>query len=113
MAGGTRSRMRDSTRYRCRYLHIDNNTIQTVLDTTAIWDHLNSKGAYAIEYNAGTGGFWVLATDILDQYILFGVDSNFQNPSDIRILEGNPMGIAIGPSDELYLSYPERQILPD
>ena len=100
----------DSTRYRGRYLHLDNDTLQTVLDITFNWDHLNSYGAYAMEYNPGTQRFWVLATDSLNQYILFNVDFHFQNPESIRVLEEKPMGISGGPNSGIYLSYPERQI---
>ena len=106
----------DSTLYRGRYLHVNNNTIQSVLDITTTWDHLNSNGAYAMEYNPDTHGFWVLGTDNLNQNILFEVDFYFQNPNNIRVLDGDPMGIAMGSNAELYLSYLERQIkklLPD
>ena len=94
-----------------RYLHVNNNTLRTVLDTTVTWNHLDINGAYAMEYNAKTNGFWVLATDSLNQYILFEVDYYFQNPDDIRVLDGNPMGITLGPSSVLYLSYLEREIV--
>ena len=65
-----------------------------------------------MEYNAVINRFLVLGTDSLNQNILFEVDSTFQNPGDIRVLEGNPIGITMGPSSVLYLSYPERTILP-
>jgi len=100
----------DSTQYRGRYVYIKNDTLKTVLDTMFTWDHLDSYGAYALEYNPDIDGFLVLAKDSLNQYILFEVDSNFQNPNSIRVLEGNPMGITLGPNSELYLSYPVRQI---
>ena len=104
----------DSTLYRGRYLHIDNDNFQTVLDTTVIWNHLNSNGAYAMEYKPDTNGFWVLATDILNQYILFEVDANFvyNDNNNYLIIDGYPMGFA-WMDGTLYLSYQERQILPE
>ena len=99
-----------STQYRGRFLHINNDTLQTVLDTTVTWGHLDSFGAYAMEYNILTNGFWVLATDSLNRYILFEVDSNFVYDGNYQVIDGNPMGISIGPGPKLYLSYPERQI---
>lgn len=98
----------DSTRYRGRYLHINNNTIQIILDNTVIWDHLNSKGAYAMANN-GQGEFIVLATDTLNRNIIFNVDSNFEYDGSFGIINGNPMGISTNPPD-IYFSYPERQI---
>ena len=105
----------DSTLYRGRYLHIDNDNFQTVLDTTVIWNHLNSNGAYAMEYNPSTQGFWVLGTNSLNQYILFSVTSNFEYEGNHDIIDesinGIPMGITIGGSStDRYLSYPERNI---
>ena len=50
----------DSILYRVRYLHLKNNSFQMVSDTTAICDHLNNSGAYAMEYNPNTKGFWPL-----------------------------------------------------
>ena len=101
----------DSTLYRGRYLQVNNDTLQTILDTTITWNHLDNYGAYAMEYNPDTQGFWVLATDTLNQNILFEVDYYFQNPDDIHVLDGNPMGITLGPSSMLYLSYLEREIV--
>ena len=100
----------DSTRYRERYLHVKNNTLQTVLDTTVNWDYLDNKGAYSMEYNTETKEFWVLGTDRLNQNIIFEVDSNFVYYGRFDFINGNPMGITIGPNSELYLSYPKRQI---
>ena len=100
----------DSTQYRGRYLNIKNNIFQTVLDITVTWDHLDINGAYAMEYKSATKGFRVLATDRLNQHILFEVDPHFENPSGIRVLDGKPVGIAMNNSSELYLSYPERKI---
>ena len=101
----------DSIRYRCRYLHVNNNDVlQTVLDTTVTWDHLDNYGVYAMEFNAETKGFWVLAMESTVQHILFEVDSMFQYLRTIGGIEGSPQGITIGPNSKLYLSYPERQI---
>ena len=100
----------DSTRYRARYIHINNSSFQSIIDTTVIWGHLNNSGAYAMEYNTGTKGFWVLATDSLSQYILFEVDSSFVYSGSFDVINGNPMGISIGPDSGLYLSYPRKQI---
>ena len=100
----------DSTRYRARYIHINNSSFQSIIDTTVIWGHLNNSGAYAMEYNTGTKGFWVLATDSLSQYILFEVDSSFVYSGSFEVINGNPMGISIGPHSALYLSSPGKQI---
>ena len=100
----------DSTRYRGRYLHINNGNFQTVIDTSAAWGHLNNNGAYAMEYNTITKGFWVLAMDSLNQYILFEVDASFIYDGNFDIINGDPMGISMGPGSELFLSYPDRQI---
>lgn len=102
----------DSTLYRGRYLQINNDVIQSVSDITVTWNHLDSYGAYALEYNPLTDGFWVLASDSFNQYIIFEVDSNFQYLNTVGIIDGDPMGITKGPNSELYLSYLERQILP-
>ena len=100
----------DSTLYRGRYLHVNNDILETVLDITVTWDHLNSNGAYAMEYDPDTQKFWVLGTNSLNQYIRFKVDFDLQNPYDIRELVGIPMGITMGPDSRSYSSYPERQI---
>ena len=102
----------DSTRYRGRYLHVNNDTLQTVLDITVIWDHLDNYGAYAMEYNSGTRRFWVLARESLDKYIIFEVDSMLQYLRTISSIDGSPKGITMGPDSLLYLSYPGRKIVP-
>ena len=102
----------DSTLYRGRYIHVNDDSFQTVLDITVTWDHLNSNGAYAMAYNHNpdTPGFWVLATDNLNQYILFEVNANLAYEGNFDVINGNPMGITIGPDAGVYLSYPERKI---
>ena len=100
----------DSTQYRGRYIHINNDTLQTVLDTTVTWDHLDSYGAYAMEYQPESDGFWILATDSLNQYILFEVDSLFQYLRTIDEIDEEPRGITRRNDLELYLSYPDRII---
>ena len=89
---------------------LNNDTLQTVLDTKVTWDHLGNYGAYAMEYNATTKGFWVLAMESSVQHVLFEVDSMFQYLRTISNIDGSPKGITIGPNSKLYLSYPERQI---
>ena len=39
----------DSMLYRGRYLHLNNDTLQTILDTTVTWNHLNDSGAFSLE----------------------------------------------------------------
>ena len=101
----------ERTHYRSRYLYIKNDTLSTIIDTIVTWRHLNSYGAYAMEYNAETKGFWILAIDSLNQYIRFTVDSNFVYSDEFEIIDGIPMGISSGPDSRIYLSFKEREIL--
>ena len=63
-----------------------------------------------MEYNVDTKGFWVLATDSLEQYILFEVDEHFIYEGNFDVINGTPMGITTGPESKLYLSYLNRTI---
>ena len=99
-----------STYYRGRYIHVNNDTLQTVLDTLVTWHHLDNYGAYTMEYNTETKGFWMLAMESPVQHILFEVDSLFQYLHTISDIDGSPNAITKGPNSKLYLSYPERQI---
>jgi len=100
----------DSTLYRGRYLHFNNDTLQTILDTTVTWNHLNDSGAFSLEYNPEKKGFFVLATNSLNQSILFEVDNYFQNIVILDTLEGTPMGVTLDETLDIYLSYPDRRI---
>ena len=106
----------DSMLYRVRYLHLNNDTLQTISDTTVTWNHLNDNGAFAMEYYPGTAhdpdskGFYILATDISNQSILFWVDIYFQNIAILDTIEENPMGFAMDETLDIYLSYPDRRI---
>ena len=102
----------DSTQYRGRYLHVNNDSLETIIDTIVTWDHLNSYGAYAMEYNAEIKGFWILARDSVNQHILFEVDSKFKYLRTITVIDDNPNGITMGPDSVFYLSYSGRKILP-
>ena len=100
----------DSMLYRGRYLHLNNDTSQTISDTTVTWNHLNDSGAFSLEYNPEKKGFLVLATNNLNQSILFEVDNYFQNIVILDTLEGTPMGVTLDETLDIYLSYPNRRI---
>jgi hypothetical protein len=100
----------DSMLYRGRYLHLNNDTLQTISDTTVTWNHLNDSGAFSLEYNPEKKGFLVLATNNLNQSILFEVDNYFQNIVILDTLEGTPMGVTLDETLDIYLSYPDRRI---
>ena len=100
----------DSMLYRGRYLHLNNDTLQTISDTTVTWNHLNDSGAFSLGYNPEKKGFLVLATNSLNQSILFEVDNYFQNIVILDTLEGTPMGVTLDANLDIYLSYPDRRI---
>ena len=100
----------DSMLYRGRYLHLNNDTLQTISDTTVTWNHLNDSGAFSLGYNPEKKGFLVLATNSLNQSILFEVDNYFQNIVILDTLEGTPMGVTLDETLDIYLSYPDRRI---
>ena len=100
----------DSMLYRGRYLHLNNDTLQTISDTTVTWNHLNDSGAFSLGYNPEKKGFLVLATNSLNKSILFEVDNYFQNIAILDTLEGTPMGVTLDENLDIYLSYPDRRI---
>ena len=106
----------DSTLYRWRFLNVVEGGLQTVFDTTIVWEHLNDNGAFAMEYYPGTAhdpdfkGFYILATDISNQSIIFWVDIYFQNIAILDTIEENPMGFSMDENHGIYLSFPDRRI---
>ena len=65
---------------------------------------------FSLEYNPEKKGFFVLATNSLNQSILFEVDNYFQNIVILDTLEGTPMGVTLDETLNIYLSYPDRRI---
>ena len=100
----------DSILYRGRYLHLNNDALHTIIDTTVTWNHINDRGAFSLEYNPEKKGFLVLATNSLNKSILFEVDNYFQNIAILDALEGTPMGVTLDENLDIYLSYPDRRI---